>query len=101
MILNVLFDYATIYNFESIDVAIGQKFKVVTVDDIGSDIDWFSNSDQCLEITANGKEATFVALTEGVSTIKFIRGNSVLHSFTITVVNPVLLNPSLAAIEMK
>lgn len=100
MILNVLFDNATVYDFEKLDVAIGEKFVIEAVD-FTEDTRWFFDNDPVLEIIPESNKAAITAKQEGTSTILFIRGNQIIDSLQITVVNPVILKLEVEKVELK
>ena len=100
MILNVLFDNATVYDFKKLDVVIGEKFVVEAVD-FNDGTQWFFDNDPVLEIIPEFNKAAITAKQEGTSTILFIRGNQIVDKLEITVVNPVVLNLEIEKIEMK
>lgn len=99
MILNVYFDNATVYNFERLDVIVGEKFKV-TCD--MPDVRWFFDNDPVVSANVFApNEATIEALEEGVTTVAFVRGNQIVHQFTITVVSSINLNPTVVSTDIK
>lgn len=100
MILNVLFDNATVYDFKKLDVAVGEKFVVEAVD-FSDGTQWFFDNDPVLEIIPESNKAAITAKQEGTSTILFIRGNQIIDKLEITVVNPVTLELEVKSIEMK
>ena len=101
MNLNVYFDNASVYNFEKLDVIVGEKFKVEAVN-APEGITWFFDNDPVVEASAVNNQAIITALSEGVTTVLFVVNNSqVIHKFTINVVNPVNLNPVVLNVELK
>lgn len=98
MKLDVFFDKSAVYNFEKLDVAVGEKFKVVT--DVG-EVRWFFDNDPVVSAIVVDKEAIIEAKQEGVTTVVFVRNNQIIHQFTITVINPVNLNPVVLTTELK
>lgn len=101
MILNVYFDNATVYNFEKLDVNIGEKFKVEAVG-APENLSWFLDNDPIVDIEANSNTAIITASNEGLTTVLFVVNNSnIVHKFTINVINPVNLNPEILNVELK
>ena len=98
MKLDVFFDKSAVYNFERLDVAVGEKFKVVT--DVG-EVRWFFDNDPVVSAIVVDKEAVIEAKQEGVTTVMFVKNNQIIHQFTITVINPVNLNPVVLTTELK
>jgi len=98
MKLDVFFDKSAVYNFEKLDVAVGEKFKVVT--DVG-EVRWFFDNDPVVSAIVVDKEAVIEAKQEGVTTVMFVKNNQIIHQFTITVINPVNLNPVVLTTELK
>jgi len=94
MRLNVAFDYATVKNFESLEVAVGEVFTVTS--DHPAEIRWFFDNDPVVEAAVTGNQAQITAKQEGLTTVLFLakESNQFLHSFTITVTEPVSLNPT-------
>lgn len=94
MRLNVAFDYATVKNFESLEVAVGEIFTITT--DHPAEVRWFFDNDPIVAASVNANAASITAKQEGTSTVLFLAkdSNQFLHSFTITVVEPVSLNPT-------
>ena len=93
MRLNVAFDYATVKNFESLEVAVGEVFTVTS--DHPAELRWFFDNDPVVEASVNGTSAKITAKVEGTSTVLFLakERNQFLHSFTKPVVEPVSFNP--------
>lgn len=101
MNLNVYFDNASVYNFEKLDVIVGEKFKVEAVN-APDGVSWFFDNDPIVEAEAMGNQAVITAANEGLTTVLFVVNNSqVIHKFTINVVNPVNLNPVVLNVELK
>jgi hypothetical protein len=102
MKLNVYFDNASVYNFEKLDVIVGEKFKVEAVD-APEGIAWFFDNDPVVQAEAIGNQAIITAAQEGVTNVLFVVNNNtqVMHKFTINVVNPVNLNPIVLNVELK
>jgi hypothetical protein len=101
MNLNVYFDNATVYNFEKLDVSVGEKFKVEAVN-APAGVVWFFDNDPVIEAEAMENQALITAAKEGLTTVLFVVNNSqVIHKFTINVVNPVNLNPVVLNVELK
>lgn len=101
MNLNVYFDNASVYNFEKLDVSIGETFKVEAVN-APENVVWFFNNDPVIKAEANGNQAIITASEEGETTVLFVVNNSqIIHKFTINVVNPVNLNPVVLNVELK
>ena len=101
MNLNVYFDNASVYNFEKLDVIVGEKFKVEAVG-APENVAWFFDNDPVIQAEALGNQAIITASQEGVTTVLFVVNNSqVIHKFTINVVNPVNLNPIVLNVELK
>ena len=98
MKLDVFFDKSAVYNFEKLDVAVGEKFKVVT--DVG-EVRWFFDNDPVVSAIVVDKEAVIEAKQEGVTTVMFVKNNQIIHQFTITVINPVNLNPVVLTTDLK
>jgi len=98
MKLDDFFDKSAVYNFEKLDVAVGEKFKVVT--DVG-EVRWFFDNDPVVSAIVVDKEAVIEAKQEGVTTVMFVKNNQIIHQFTITVINPVNLNPVVLTTELK
>ena len=98
MKLDVFFDKSAAYNFERLDVAVGEKFKVVC--DV-AEVRWFFDNDPVVSAIVAGTEAIIEAKQEGVTTVMFVRNNQIIHQFTITVTNPVNLNPVVLTTELK
>lgn len=101
MNLNVYFDNAAVYNFEKLDVSVGEKFKVEAVNaPIG--VAWFFDNDPVVEADTMENQAIITAAKEGITNVLFVVNNSqVIHKFTINVVNPVNLNPVVLNVELK
>ncbi len=101
MNLNVYFDNAAVYNFEKLDVSVGEKFKVEAVN-APSGVAWFFDNDPVVEAETMENQAIITAAKEGMTTVLFVVNNSqVIHKFTINVVNPVNLNPVVLNVELK
>jgi hypothetical protein len=101
MNLNVYFDNATVYNFEKLDVSVGEKFKVEAVN-APAGIAWFFDNDPVIEAETMENQAIITAAKEGLTNVLFVMNNSqVIHKFTINVVNPVNLNPVVLNVELK
>ena len=101
MNLNVYFDNAAVYNFEKLDVSVGEKFKVEAVG-APSGVAWFFDNDPVVEAETMENQAIITAAKEGMTTVLFVVNNSqVIHKFTINVVNPVNLNPVVLNVELK
>jgi hypothetical protein len=101
MKLNVYFDNASVYNFEKLDVIVGEKFKVEAVD-APEGIAWFFDNDPVVQAEAIGNQAVITAANEGMTNVLFVVNNSqVVHKFVINVVNPVNLNPIVLNVELK
>lgn len=101
MKLNVYFDNASVYNFEKLDVIVGEKFKVEAVD-APEGIAWFFDNDPVVQADAIGNQAVITAANEGMTNVLFVVNNSqVVHKFVINVVNPVNLNPVVLNVELK
>jgi hypothetical protein len=101
MKLNVYFDNASVYNFEKLDVIVGEKFKVEATE-APENIVWFFDNDPVVQAEALGNQAIITAAQEGVTNVLFVVNNSqVVHKFTINVVNPVNLNPVVLNVELK
>jgi hypothetical protein len=98
MKLDVFFDKSAAYNFERLDVAVGEKFKVVT--DV-ADVRWFFDNDPVVAAIVANQEAIIEAKQEGTTTVMFVKNNQIIHQFTITVINPVNLNPVVLNTELK
>jgi hypothetical protein len=101
MNLNVYFDNASVYNFEKLDVIVGEKFKVEAVN-APEGTAWFFDNDPVVQAEAMGNQAIITAAQEGMTNVLFVVNNSqVVHKFTINVVNPVNLNPVVLNVELK
>lgn len=101
MDLNVYFDNAAVYNFEKLDVSVGEKFKVEAVG-APNGVAWFFDNDPVVEAETMENQAIITAAKEGMTTVLFVVNNSqVIHKFTINVVNPVNLNPVVLNVELK
>ena len=101
MNLNVYFDNAAVYNFEKLDVSVGEKFKVEAVG-APSGVAWFFDNDPVVEAETMENQAIITAAKEGITNVLFVVNNSqVIHKFTINVVNPVNLNPVVLNVELK
>lgn len=101
MNLNVYFDNASVFNFEKLDVIVGEKFKVEAVD-APNGVAWFFDNDPVVEAETMENQAIITAAKEGMTTVLFVVNNSqVIHKFTINVVNPVNLNPVVLNVELK
>lgn len=100
MKLNVTFDYAKVYDFKSLDVATGEKFRVEALD-LEEGAQWFFNNDSVLDVFPTENEALITAKSEGISRILFVKDSRVISGFDITVVNPISLNPVVSSIELK
>lgn len=101
MNLNVYFDNAAVYNFEKLDVSVGEKFKVEAVN-APNGVAWFFDNDPVVEAETMENQAIITAAKEGMTTVLFVVNNSqVIHKFTINVVNPVNLNPVVLNVELK
>ena len=98
MKLDVFFDKSAVYNFEKLDVAVGEKFKVTT--DL-ADVRWFFDNDPVVAAIVLNQEALIEAKQEGVTTVMFVKNNQIVHQFTITVINPINLNPVVLTTELK
>jgi hypothetical protein len=66
MQVDIVFDFAKVYNIDRADVAQGQKFELLTDYENGR---WLSEYDEVLSMKVNGKDAKLQALEVGVSTI--------------------------------
>ncbi len=101
MNLNVYFDNASVFNFEKLDVIVGEKFKVEAVN-APNGVAWFFDNDPVVEAETMENQAIITAAKEGMTTVLFVVNNSqVIHKFTINVVNPVNLNPVVLNVELK
>ncbi len=101
MNLNVYFDNAAVYNFEKLDVSVGEKFKVEAVN-APNGVAWFFDNDPVVEAETMENQAIITAAKEGITNVLFVVNNSqVIHKFTINVVNPVNLNPVVLNVELK
>lgn len=101
MNLNVYFDNATVYDFDKLDVIVGEKFKVEAVN-APADVAWFFDNDPVVEAETMKNQAIITAAKEGVTTVLFVVNNAqVIHRFTINVVTPVNLNPVVLNVELK
>ncbi len=101
MNLNVYFDNASVYNFEKLDVSVGEKFKVEAVN-APNGVAWFFDNDPVVEAETMENQAIITAAKEGITNVLFVVNNSqVIHKFTINVVNPVNLNPVVLNVELK
>lgn len=102
MKLTVSFKNAVVSDFKSLEVATGELFKITT--DTTQAIQWFSDNDAVCDIAVdpvNNSEASFVAKSEGTTTILFVLKNQILDSLVIEVKNLVSLNPTASTPELK
>lgn len=103
MKLTVTFANATVFDFQSLSVAVGESFKINT--DTVEPIQWFSNNDAVCDIAVSPdttSEATFKTLLEGETTILFVNQNKqIIHSLTIEVKSNIKLNPIPSTPELK
>jgi len=65
MQVDVSFEFAKVYNIDTIDVVKGQKFSF----QVDGDGRWFSDNDDVLSLKVTGKEAEASADAEGTTTI--------------------------------
>ena len=100
MKLNVHFNNASVYDFVKLKVSSGEKF-VIEAEDFQDGTQWFFNNDPVLNIIPADNKADIEALKEGFSRIIFLKGNTIVHSLDIEVIEPVKLNPQLESIEFK
>ena len=92
MIVDVKFDFAKVYDINKFDVAIGQKFSLMT--DNTDSLKWFSDNDPALamDITDSGV-VNVEATAKGTSVILITNENftlPALKQLTINVVDKVL-----------
>lgn len=100
MKLNVSFNYAKVYDFKSLDVAVGEKF-IIEVEGVEPDFVWFFNNDSILNVNSLAEKAEFEALTEGESSILLVKNGQIIYSFPIKVSNPIKLNLEVLSVEAK
>lgn len=75
MQVDIVFDFAKVYNIDRADVVQGQSFELMTDYDNGR---WLSENDEVLSIKVNGKDAKLQALEVGLSTI-IIADQALVH----------------------
>jgi membrane carboxypeptidase/penicillin-binding protein PbpC len=105
MQVDVIFDFAKVYDINRFDVASGQSFKLTT-DHVGKS-KWFADNDEVLEMKVTDNNGAFVAKDKGTSTLLIMDENkTILKEITISVVDAVVpqavsLNLSADAPEPK
>lgn len=100
MKLNVSFNNATIYGFDTLEVVVGEKFKIF-VDEFQEGTQWFHNNDAVIDLETFNGEAMFTALQLGESTVLFVLNGAITRQFVIKVVDVVNLNPKVQEIVYK
>jgi len=100
MRLNVIFDYAIVKDFVSLEVALGEKFQI-ECEEFQDGTQWFFNNYPVLNIIPDNNRASIEALNEGNCKILFMKGNTVVHSLEITVTQRIFLNPQTVSVELK
>lgn len=101
MTINVIFDFAKVFDIDTFEVAIGEKFVLSAQADERSnptDTSWFSNNDKVLSLEQNGSDANCQATDIGSSIILIMdAGLITLKKIAIKVVQDVshaqTLNP--------
>jgi len=83
MQVDVSFEFAKVYNIDTIDVVMGQKFSFQA----DGDGQWFSNNDEVISLKVTGKEAQVSADTIGSTTILIMdEVFAILKTLTVNVV---------------
>jgi len=100
MKLNVSFNNATVYNFDTLEVVVGEKFKIF-VDEFQAGTQWFHNNDAVIDLKTYNGEALFTAVELGESTVLFVLNGQITREFVIKVVDVVSLNPKVEEIVYK
>jgi hypothetical protein len=100
MKLNVHFDNASVYDFVSLKVNLGEKF-TIEAEDFPNGTQWFFDNDPVLNIIPVENKAEIEALSEGNCKIIFLKGTAIVHSLDIEVIEPIKLNLQVKSIENK
>jgi hypothetical protein len=100
MKLNVSFNNATVYGFDTLEVVIGEKFKIF-VDGFQEGTQWFHNNDAVISLETFNGEALFTAVEEGESTVLFVLNGQITRQFVIKVVQLVSLTPKVEEVIYK
>lgn len=100
MKINVIFDYAKVFDFKSLSVDKDQKF-IIEVENFVEGAEWFSNNDEVLTIKANENLASVESSNYGNSKILLIKDGAIILSLDIEVIEKVKLNPQLVSKELK
>jgi hypothetical protein len=100
MKLNVSFNNATIYGFDTLEVVVGEKFKIF-VDGFQEGTQWFHNNDAVIDLKTYNGEAIFTAVELGESTVLFVFNGQITREFVIKVVDVVTLSPKVEEIVYK
>lgn len=87
MQIDVSFDFAKVYNVDTIDVVKGQKFSFQA----DGDGRWFSDNDEVISLKVTGKEAQVSADTVGLTTILIMDDTfTTLKTLTVNVVSEIV-----------
>ena len=100
MKLNVSFNNATVYGFDTLEVVVGEKFKIF-VDEFQEGTQWFHNNDAVIDLETFNGEALFTALQLGTSTVLFVLNGAITRQFEVKVVDVVSLNPKVEEVVYK
>jgi hypothetical protein len=100
MKLNVSFNNATVYGFETLEVVVGEKFKIF-VDEFQEGTQWFHNNDSVIDLKTYNGEAMFTAIELGESTVLFVLNGAITRQFVIKVIDVVSLTPKVEEVVYK
>lgn len=85
MTVDILFQFAKVYNIDRVDVVKGQKFKLLSTFENGK---WFSDEDTVLTLKVSKGNAEVTADNEGQSTILIMSdSHTIVKELLITVIN--------------
>lgn len=91
MQVDVIFDFAKVYDISRIEVASGQSFKLVISDGPQGQIRLFADHDEVLEINTSGNQIDLEAKEKGTSTLLIMDENkSIVKELTISVVDAII-----------
>jgi membrane carboxypeptidase/penicillin-binding protein PbpC len=88
MQVDVVFQFAKVYDITRIDVVKGQKFSLET--DSVKPLSWFANNDKVLSLDKEGINAEVTASGVGTSTILLMDGEQAIKKLTISVIEEIL-----------
>lgn len=88
MKIDVIFDFAKVYDISRMDVVKGESFQLIS--DGAIDNKWFADNDEVLTMKVTGAGATVKASAAGTSTVLIMNGSKeVVKELTISVVDKI------------